>query len=87
MNAESIDTLLKIVFLFLFIISCQLMIKYINGDFSVKTIDKINENELLTKDQNGNIVAKVIVTTYKYTYNDNRIRYKTKKISIKMINI
>ena len=59
-----------------------LLIKYVVGDYSVKTIELLEQKEFEKTDKNGMIINKTIVYTYKYTYNNDKIKLKIKTIKL-----
>ena len=72
----SIFILTGLLFIFDFVI------KWVAGDFSPVSVDKIDEKEINAYDKQGNIIGNVLVVTYKYTYRDNKVKIKSKKFSI-----
>ena len=71
-----------IIFLICIMITLILLIKYVVGDFTVKTIELIEQNEFEKTDKNGLIISNTIVYTYKYTYNNDKIKLQTKTIKL-----
>lgn len=63
-----------------FIIS--FMMKWIAGDFSPISIEEVSRDEVNLTDSNGVVTGKKLLVNYKYTYRDNNVKYKTKKITI-----
>lgn len=61
--------------LFIFIV----FIKWVSGDFSPISIDKIDEKEINVYNEKGDVISKNLLVTYKYTYRDDKVKYKTKK--------
>lgn len=70
MDAEFLVTFQSILLLMILMGICIVAIKLINGDFSVKSIEEINRQNI----ENG------INITYKYTYGDDRVKIKSKVI-------
>jgi hypothetical protein len=71
-----------IIFLICIMIILILLIKYVVGDYSVKSIELLEEKEFEKTDKNGMIINKTIVYTYKYTYNNDKIKLKIKTIKL-----
>lgn len=76
------DNMFKILFFIGVMVILILLIKYVVGDFSPISIDLVDEKEVEKTNKNGTVIGKTIVYTYKYTYTDNRIKYKTKTIKL-----
>lgn len=66
------------VLLFIFI----MVIKWVAGDFSPVSIDKTDDKVVDIYNKQGDIIGKKLLITYKYTYRDNKVKYKTKKYSV-----
>lgn len=71
-----------IIFLICIMIILILLIKYVVGDYSVKSIELLEQKEFEKTDKNGMIINKTIVYTYKYTYNNDKIKLKIKTIKL-----
>lgn len=71
---------ITIIFLMGLIAVCILGIKYINGDFSPISIEKMDEYGVTQN--NENVIGKKVSIIYKYTYTDGRVKYKTKTIKL-----
>lgn len=71
-----------IIFLMGLMVVCILGMKYIAGDFSTVSIEKVDQHYLIKNNVNGEVIGKKISITYKYTYTDGRVKYKTKIIKL-----
>lgn len=75
METNDYSTTIFMIVLMVFLI---FFIKYIHGDFSPVLTEEINRDELPIKNEKGEVIGKKILFHYKYTYNDGRIKFKTK---------
>lgn len=64
--------------LFIFIV----VIKWVVGDFSPVSIEKTDEKVVDVYNKQGVVIGKNLLITYKYTYRDDKVKYKTKKYSV-----
>lgn len=68
------------IFLLLFIMGILiLMVKYVSGDFKPVETLEVDRQCLEIKDINDLVISKTFLYTYKNTYRDGSIKYKTKK--------
>lgn len=64
--------------LFIFIV----VIKWVVGDFSPVSIEKTDEKVVDVYNKQGVVIGKNLLIIYKYTYRDDKVKYKTKKYSV-----
>jgi hypothetical protein len=76
------NTFITIALLLGLMVALIFLMKYIVGDFSPVSIEEVGKDEVELKDGNGNIIGKKIVYTYKHTFKDGNVKYKTKTIKI-----
>ncbi len=74
------NTFITIALLLGLMVALIFLMKYIVGDFSPVSIEEVGKDEVELKDANGNITGKKIVYTYKHTFKDGNVKYKTKTI-------
>jgi len=73
---------IEMIFMFLMMIALLFIIKYIHGDYSSVSIEIISNDELSITNDKGDVVGKKYITTYKHTYNNGSVKYKTKTIKL-----
>jgi hypothetical protein len=81
-TAVDYNTFITIALLLGLMVALIFLMKYIIGDFSPVSIEEVEKDEVEMKDSNGNITGKKIVYTYKHTFKDGNVKYKTKIIKI-----
>ena len=69
---------IEMIFMLCMMISLILVIKYIHGDYSIKSIEEINKDELPIINDKDVVIGKKIICIYKYTYKNDVVKYKTK---------
>ncbi|MEI6754069.1 MAG: hypothetical protein WCK78_13005 [Paludibacter sp.] len=74
------NTFITIALLLGLMVALIFLMKYIVGDFSPVSIEEVGKDEVEMKDANGNVTGKKIVYTYKHTFKDGNVKYKTKTI-------
>jgi hypothetical protein len=81
---ESVDynSFITIAFLVGLIVLLIMLMKYITGDFSPVSVDELMKDEVELKDVNGNITGKKIVYTYKLTFKNGNVKFKSKTITL-----
>jgi len=81
---ESVDynSFITIAFLVGLIVLLIMLMKYITGDFSPVSIEEVGKDEVELKDVNGSITGKKIVYTYKHTFKNGNVKFKTKTITL-----
>ncbi len=73
---------IEMIFMFFLMILLIILIKYIHGDYSTISIEIISSDELPISNDKGDVIGKKYINTYKYTYTDSRIKYKTKVVKL-----
>jgi len=81
-SAVDYNSFITIALLMLLIVGLIFLMKYISGDFSPVSIEEISKDEVELKDGNGNITGKKIVYTYKHTFKDGNVKFKTKILKL-----
>ncbi len=76
------NSFITIAFLVGLIVLLIMLMKYIAGDFSPISIEESGKEEVELKDANGNTTGKRILITYKYTYKNGNVKFKSKSIKL-----
>jgi len=73
---------IEMIFMFVMMVLLLIVIKYIHGDYSAESIEEISKDELSITNDKGDVIGKKYINTYKYTYKNGSIKYKTKTINL-----
>lgn len=72
----------EMIFMFVTMLLLLFVIKYIHGDYSAISIEEISKDELPIMNDKGDVIGKKYIATYKHTYNNGGIKYKTKIVKL-----
>jgi len=73
---------IEMIFMLVMMIVLTIVIKYIHGDFSAESIEIVSNDELSITNDKGDVIGKKYINTYKYTYKNGNVKYKTKIVKL-----
>jgi len=73
---------IEMTFMFILMVLLLFLIKYIHGDYSATSLEVISNDELSVTNDKGDVIGKKYITTYKHTYNNGSVKYKTKTVKL-----